>query len=65
MSLSFHHLVNAHQFQRLDVYRSIFQLNPQYIAVRTAIVQAVEPYPEAREAISQAMLELEESNGLG
>jgi len=41
------------------------QLNPQYIAVRTAIVQAVEPYPEAREAISQAMLELEESNGLG
>jgi hypothetical protein len=40
------------------------QLNPQYMAVRTAIVQAVEPYPEAREAISQAMLGLEESNGL-
>src|SRR5215217_3752476 len=34
-------------------------LNPQYIAVRTAIVQAVDPYPEAREAISRAMLELE------
>jgi hypothetical protein len=40
-------------------------LNPQYIAVRTAIVQAVDPYPEAREAISRAMLELESSNGLG
>src|SRR5215212_1117024 len=40
------------------------QLNPQYIAVRTAIVQAVEPYPEAREAISQAMLEVEDGNGL-
>jgi hypothetical protein len=25
VSLSFHHLVNAHQFQRLDVYRSIFR----------------------------------------
>jgi hypothetical protein len=41
-------------------------LNPQYIAVRTAIVQAVESYPEVREAISQAMLQLEEGgNGLG
>jgi hypothetical protein len=40
-------------------------MNPEYIAVRTAIVQAVEPYPEVREAISQAMLELEEGNGLG
>jgi DNA-binding transcriptional ArsR family regulator len=34
-------------------------MNPEYIAVRTAIVQAVEPYPEVREAISQAMLQLE------
>ena len=36
-------------------------LHPQYIAVRTAIVQAVEPYPEVKEAISQAMLQLEGS----
>jgi hypothetical protein len=34
-------------------------LNPQYVAVRTAIVKAVEPYPEIKRAISQAMLELE------
>jgi hypothetical protein len=40
-------------------------LNPQYIAVRSAIVQAVDPYPEAKEAISQAMLQIEEGNGLG
>jgi hypothetical protein len=40
-------------------------LNPEYIAVRTAIVKAVEPYPEVRDAISQAMLELEEGNGNG
>jgi hypothetical protein len=40
-------------------------LNPEYIAVRTAIVRAVEPYPEVREAITRAMLEIEEGNGLG
>jgi|SRR5215217_6122297 len=40
-------------------------MNPEYIAVRTAIVRAVEPYPEVRAAISQAMLELEGGNGLG
>jgi hypothetical protein len=39
-------------------------VHPEYIAVRTAIVRAVEPYPEARQAISQAMLMLESSNGL-
>jgi hypothetical protein len=40
-------------------------LNPEYIAIRTAIVKAVEPYPEVRDALSQAMLELEEEgNGL-
>jgi len=40
-------------------------MNPEYIAIRTAIVKAVEPYPEVREAISQAMLEVEDGNGLG
>jgi hypothetical protein len=39
-------------------------LNPQYLAVRTAIVRAVEPYPEVRGALSQAMLDVEEANGL-
>jgi hypothetical protein len=34
-------------------------LNPQYIAVRSGVIQAVEPYPEAKEAISKAMLQLE------
>jgi hypothetical protein len=32
VSLSFHHLVNAHQFQRLDVYRSIFRDIDRYFA---------------------------------
>jgi hypothetical protein len=36
-------------------------LNPEFIQVRSAIVQAVAPYPEARDALSQAMLQLEES----
>lgn len=40
-------------------------LSPEYIQVRTAIVQAVEHIPEARAAISRAMLELEDGNGLG
>ena len=39
-------------------------VNPEFIAIRTAIVKAVEPYPEARDAISQAILALEESNGI-
>jgi hypothetical protein len=41
-------------------------LNPEFIQVRTAIVQAVEPYPEARDALSRAMLQLESeaSNGI-
>jgi predicted transcriptional regulator len=39
-------------------------LHPEYIAVRTAIVQAVEPYPEVREALSQAMIQIERGNGL-
>jgi hypothetical protein len=40
-------------------------LNPQYIAVRSAVQQAVEPYPEVAEAISRAMLQLEESEERG
>jgi hypothetical protein len=39
-------------------------LHPEYIAVRTAIVQAVEPYPEVREALSQAMIQIERVDGL-
>jgi hypothetical protein len=39
-------------------------LHPEYIAVRTAIVQAVEPYPEVREALSQAMIQIERGDGL-
>ena len=34
-------------------------LNPEYLEVRTAIIQAVEPFPEARAAIARAMLELD------
>jgi len=33
--------------------------NPEYIEVRNAIVLAVEQYPEAAQAISRAMLEIE------
>jgi hypothetical protein len=41
-------------------------LHPEYVQVRTAIVQAVDPYPQAKEAISQVMLEIEGGgNGLG
>jgi hypothetical protein len=39
-------------------------LHPEYIAIRTAIVQAVESYPEVRAALSQAMLQIERGNGL-
>src|SRR5215208_1052776 len=38
-------------------------LSPEYLEVRTAILVAVEPYPEAARAISRAMLGIE-SNGL-
>jgi hypothetical protein len=34
-------------------------LNPEYIELRTAILAAVEPHPEAAASISRAMLELE------
>jgi hypothetical protein len=34
-------------------------LHPEYIAVRTAIYQAVEPYPEVAQAISRAMGQIE------
>src|SRR5215212_1736525 len=38
-------------------------LSPEYLEVRTAILVAVEPYPEAAQAISRAMLGIE-GNGL-
>ena len=38
-------------------------LSPEYLEVRTAILVAVEPYPEAARAISRAMLGIE-GNGL-
>jgi len=38
-------------------------LSPEYLEVRTAILVAVEPYPEAAKAISRAMLGIE-GNGL-
>ena len=34
-------------------------LSPEYLEVRTAILVAVEPYPEAAQAISRAMLGIE------
>ncbi len=39
-------------------------LNPEFVAIRNAIVLAVAPFPEAAQAISQAMTELEEADGL-
>jgi hypothetical protein len=40
-------------------------LNPEFIQIRNAIVAAVAPYPDAAQAISQAMTELEEGDGHG
>jgi hypothetical protein len=40
-------------------------LNPEYVAIRTAIVEAVEGYPDVREAITTKMLELENGNSPG
>ena len=34
-------------------------INPQWITLRTAILQALEPYPEARLAVAQALQEVE------
>ena len=36
-------------------------LNPEYIEMRTAILVALEPHPEAAESVSRAMLELEDN----
>ena len=36
-------------------------LNPEYIELRTAILAAVEPHPEAAASISRAMLEIEQN----
>ena len=34
-------------------------INPQWITLRTAILQALDPYPEARLAVAQALQEVE------
>jgi hypothetical protein len=36
-------------------------LNPEYLELRTAILVALEPHPEAAESVSRAMLEIEEN----
>jgi hypothetical protein len=38
-------------------------LNPEYLELRSAILVALEPHPDAAEAVSRAMLELENGEG--
>jgi DNA-binding transcriptional ArsR family regulator len=38
-------------------------LNPEYLELRSAILVALEPHPDAAESVSRAMLELENGKG--
>lgn len=38
-------------------------INPQWLSLRTVILQALEPYPEARQAVAQALREVESNAG--
>jgi hypothetical protein len=42
-----------------------FHLNPEWIELRTAILVALEPHPEAAASVSRAMLEIEENGNRG
>jgi len=38
-------------------------INPQWLSLRTVILQALEPYPEARQAVARALREVESNAG--
>jgi len=38
-------------------------INPQWLSLRTVILQALEPYPAARQALAQALREVEGNDG--
>jgi len=40
-------------------------LHPEYVEARTLIIQSLEPYPEARQAVVRALSDIGGSNGTG